>query len=317
MSDTAATLTDVTMRYREHTALDGVTTGFATDGITGLLGRNGAGKTTLMQLLTGHRVPTSGTVRVLGADPHEDDAVLRQICFVKESQRYPDHFRVRDALSAAATLFPNWDEDLARSLVTDFGLPPRRPVKKLSRGMVSAVGITIGLASRAPLTLFDEPYLGLDAVARQLFYDRLIADYAENPRTVILSTHLIEEISGLLEHVLLIDAGRVLLDDDADDLRSAALTMTGRADAVAALGRHHEVLTTEILGGSSRAVVRLRGPVDTGDLAAAGLSAERTPLQQLVVALSSRNAATRPQAPAVVADGPSSDDDHSFEGATR
>jgi len=311
----AATLTDVTMRYREHTALDGVTTSFATDGITGLLGRNGAGKTTLMQLLTGHRVPTSGSVRVLGADPYEDDAVLQRVCFVKESQRYPDNFRVRDALSAAATLFPGWDEDLAQSLVADFDLPPRRLVKKLSRGMVSAVGITIGLASRAPLTLFDEPYLGLDAVARQLFYDRLIADYAENPRTIVLSTHLIEEISGLLEHVLLIDHGRILLDDDAEDLRASALTVTGRADAVAALGREHEVLTTESLGGSSRAIVRLRGPVDREDLAAAGLTADPTPLQQLVVALSSRSPAASPGTAARSDD--STSDDHSFEEATR
>ncbi|MGY1783272.1 ATP-binding cassette domain-containing protein [Geodermatophilus sp. SYSU D01036] len=156
MGDAAATLSDVTMRYREHTALDGVTTGFATDGITGLLGRNGAGKTALVQLLTGHRVPTRGSVRVLGADPHEDDAVLQQVCFLEESQRYPDDFRVRDALSAAASLFPTWDEDPARSLVAAFGLPPRRLVEKLSRGMVSAVGITIDLAPRAPLTLFDE-----------------------------------------------------------------------------------------------------------------------------------------------------------------
>jgi ABC-2 type transport system ATP-binding protein len=311
----AATLTDVSMRYREHTALDGVTTSFATDGITGLLGRNGAGKTTLMQLLTGHRVPTSGSVRVLGADPYENDAVLRQVCFVKESQRYPDQFRVRDALAAAASVFPGWDEDLARSLVADFDLPARRSVRKLSRGMVSAVGITIGLASRAPLTLFDEPYLGLDAVARQLFYDRLIADYAENPRTIVLSTHLIEEISGLLEHVLLIDGGRVVLDDDADGLRASALTVTGRTDAVAALGREHEVLTTESLGGSSRAIVRLRRPVDREDLAAAGLTAEPTPLQQLVVALSSRSApaSRRAEAPA----GRPSDDDHAFQEATR
>ncbi|MGR7024772.1 ABC transporter ATP-binding protein [Geodermatophilus sp. URMC 62] len=283
----AATLTDVTVHFREHTALDGVTASIERDGITGLLGRNGAGKTTLLQLLTGHRVPTRGQVRVFGAAPYENDDVLRRVCFVKEGQRYPDHFRVRDALAAAATLFPGWDEDLARSLVADFDLPPRRPVKKLSRGMVSAVGITIGLASRAPVTLFDEPYLGLDAVARQLFYDRLLADYAENPRTVVLSTHLIEEISGLLEHVLLLDAGRVLLDDDADGLRATALTVTGPADPVAALAQEHELLSTDTLGGSSRAIVRLRRPVDPTDLPV-GLTAERTPLQQLVVALTTR-----------------------------
>ncbi|NEM05728.1 ABC transporter ATP-binding protein [Geodermatophilus normandii] len=310
-TDVAATVTDVTMRYREHTALDGVTTSFATDGITGLLGRNGAGKTTLMQLLTGHRVPTRGRVQVLGADPYENDAVLQRICFVKEGQRYPDHFRVRDALSAAATLFPSWDEDLARSLVADFQLPARRQVNKLSRGMVSAVGITIGLASRAPVTLFDEPYLGLDAVAREMFYDRLIADYAENPRTIVLSTHLIEEISGLLEHVLLIDSGRVLLDSAAEDLRASAMTVTGRADRVAALGREHEVLSTETLAGSSRAVVRLSRPLDDGDLEARGLTGEPTPLQQLVVSLS-RHTAT-PSAPARTPDSRSAD----FEEVTR
>ena len=292
----AATLTDVTVRFREHTALDGVSATIERDGITGLLGRNGAGKTTLMQLLTGHRVPTSGRVQVFGADPYEDDAVLSRTCFVKEGQRYPEHFRVRDVLAAAATLFPAWDEDLARSLVADFDLPARRRVTKLSRGMVSAGGITVGLASRAPLTLFDEPYLGLDAVARQLFYDRLIADYAEHPRTVVLSTHLIEEISSLLEHVLLLDAGRVLLDADADGLRAAAVTVTGPADRVAALGAEHEVLSSETLAGSGRAVVRLLTPLDDGDLAARGLTAEPTPLQQLVVTLS-RHQGSRTDAP--------------------
>jgi ABC-2 type transport system ATP-binding protein len=309
----AATLTDVTMRYREHTALDAVTTAFATDTITGLLGRNGAGKTTLMQLLAGHRVPTRGRVEVLGADPYEHDAVLQRICFVKEGQRYPDHFRVRDALAAAATLFPSWDEDLARSLVADFDLPDRRPVVKLSRGMVSAVGITIGLASRAPVTFFDEPYLGLDAVARQIFYDRLIADYAEEPRTIVLSTHLIEEISGVLEHVVLLDAGRVLLDSDVDALRASAVTVTGPADRVTALGRDHEVLSTETLAGSGRAVVRLHSPLDDDDLAARGLTAESTPLQQLVVALSTRSAAD----PAAATSPRTARRSTDFEGATR
>jgi ABC-2 type transport system ATP-binding protein len=285
-----ATVRDVSMRFREHTALDGITTAIEQDSITGLLGRNGAGKTTLMQLLTGHRVPTRGRIEVFGARPYENDAVLGRICFIKEGQRYPDHFRVRDALQAAAMLFPRWDGDLAQSLVGDFDLPAKRPIKKLSRGMNSAVGIIIGLASRAPLTLFDEPYLGLDAVARQLFYDRLLADYAENPRTVVLSTHLIEEIASLLERVLLIDRGRVLLDADAESLRGTALTVTGPRDKVAAFGGRHELLHTESLGGHSRAVVRLREGTRGDDAAAAGLSWEATNLQQLVVAMSLRTA---------------------------
>src|SRR3954452_9764125 len=119
--------------------------------------------------------------------------------------------------------------------------------------MNSAVGIIIGLASRAPVTLFDEPYLGLDAVARQLFYDRLLADYAQHPRTVVLSTHLIEEIADLLERVLLIDRGRVLLDGADEPLRDSPLTVMGLPDKVHSFARQHELLHTESLGGHSRA----------------------------------------------------------------
>ncbi|MEI4272903.1 ABC transporter ATP-binding protein [Klenkia sp. LSe6-5] len=282
----AATLDDVTVRFRGQTAVDGVSTELRTDCITGLLGRNGAGKTTLMQLLTGHRVPTAGRVRVFGADPYENDAVLSRVCFVKESQRYPDHFRVCDVLSSAAMLFPDWDEDVARSVVADFDLPRRRAVKKLSRGMTSMVGIAVGLASRAPLTFFDEPYLGLDAVARQLFYDRLIADYAEQPRTVVLSTHLIEEIGDLLEHVLLVDRGRVLLDEDAEALRGRALTVSGPTAPVDTFATGRRVLRSEAVGAYTRAVVETPSADARATAVAAGLSCERTSLQQLVVALS-------------------------------
>jgi len=282
------------MRFAGHTALDGVSATVTTDAITGLLGRNGAGKTTLMQLLTGHRVPTSGRVRVFGQDPYENDDVLQRTCFVREGQRYPDHFRVRDAVECAARLYPGWDADLAASLLSDFELPRNRAVKKLSRGMVSAVGIVIGLCSRAPLTLFDEPYLGLDAVARQLFYDRLTADYAEHPRTIVLSTHLIEEIGDLLEDVLLIDRGSIVLAADADTLRASALTVSGAADQVQRFTHGREVLHTERLGMHARAVVRTTEPGGRHAATALGLTAEPTPLQQLVVAVSLAAAGSTP-----------------------
>jgi ABC-2 type transport system ATP-binding protein len=293
-SEAAATVRDLTMRFGEHTALDGVTTNVQKDSITGLLGRNGAGKTTLMQVLTGHRVPTGGTVEVFGANPYEHDEVLRDICFIKESQRYPDNFRIVDALKAAELLYAGWDAPLADALMADFDLPARRPIKKLSRGMTSAVGIVIGLASRAPVTLFDEPYLGLDAVARQLFYDHLIDDYGQHPRTVVLSTHLIEEVSGLLERVLLLDSGKVVLDTDAESLRDSAVTVTGPADRVQSFARQHEVLHTESLAGHSRAVVRIHGAADRQAAAALRLHIEPTSLQQLVVAMSLQTGAARP-----------------------
>ena len=126
--------------------------------------------------------------------PYENARVLSRMCFVRESQKYPDDAKPAHAFRSARLFFPNWDEAFAERLIADFQLPVDRRIKKLSRGQLSAVGVIIGLASRAEITFFDEPYLGLDAVARQIFYDRLLADYAEHPRTVILSSHLIDEV---------------------------------------------------------------------------------------------------------------------------
>ena len=119
--------------------------------------------------------------------------------------------------------------------------------------MISALGVIIGLAARAPLTFFDEPYLGLDAVARQLFYDRLLADYAEHPRTVVLSTHLIDEVGDLIEHVLLLDRGRLVLDEDAEELRGQVVTATGPAEAVDGFAAGRRSCTAS----SSAALVRV------------------------------------------------------------
>ena len=107
---------------------------------------------------------------------------------------------------------------LAEQLRADFELPSDRRVGRLSRGMRSALGIVLGLAARAEVTMFDEPYAGLDAVARQKFYDCLLADYTEHPRTVLLSTHLIDEVAGLLQRVLVIDRGLIVLDASTDEL---------------------------------------------------------------------------------------------------
>jgi len=213
--------TNLSRRYRDQAALEDVSLTVEPGTVTGLLGRNGAGKTTLMRIVTGLEFPSSGAIRVFGEAPAENESVLRRMVFVREDQAYPD-LRVTHVIQVASWFYPNWNQDLARQLLADFGLPLQRRIRKLSRGMRSAVGIVIGLAARAELTLFDEPYAGLDAVARQLFYDRLLADFAEHPRTVVLSTHLIDEVADLLEHVVMLDRGRVVLDAPADDVRGTA-----------------------------------------------------------------------------------------------
>jgi ABC-2 type transport system ATP-binding protein len=202
-------MTGLTRRYQGQLALDDVTLDIEGASITGLLGRNGAGKSTLMRIIGAQEFASAGSVRVLGASPVENDAVLRRMVLVREDQAFPD-FKVRHALRVASWFYPNWSAALAEALVAEFALPANRAIKKLSRGMRSALGIVIGLAARAEVTLFDEPYAGLDPVARQVFYDRLLADYAEHPRTVLLSTHLIDEVAGLLERVVIIDHGRIV-----------------------------------------------------------------------------------------------------------
>jgi ABC-2 type transport system ATP-binding protein len=180
-------LADVSRRYHSHVAVDRVSCDLDGPSITGLLGRNGAGKINLLRLLADQELPSAGQVRVLGGDPARDATVARQLVLVREDQAFPD-FKVHDALRAVSLFHPHWDRELADTLLGEFDLPPRRPIKHLSRGMRSALGIVLGLAARAPVTLFDEPYSGMDATARRLFYDRLLAQYTEHPRTFVLST---------------------------------------------------------------------------------------------------------------------------------
>ncbi|MFC9252220.1 ABC transporter ATP-binding protein [Amycolatopsis thailandensis] len=282
MTPTIST-TGLTRRYGDHLALGDVSVDIQEGKITGLLGRNGAGKSTFLRIITAQEFASAGSVRVFGENPVENERVLRRLVLVREDQQFPD-FKVRHALAAASWFYPNWDAELADTLLRDFDLPLKRPVKKLSRGMRSALSITIGLAARAELTLLDEPYAGLDAVARQLFYDRLLDDYSAHPRTVLLSTHLIDEVADLLEHVVMIDKGRVVLDAAADDLRGSAATVSGPAIAVDDSVSGRRVLHRRKIG--SRASVTVADALDAAAKARAQalhLKLEPLSLQQLMV----------------------------------
>lgn len=280
----------VTRRYKDTIALDNVTLNFEKDKIHGLLGRNGAGKTTLMSVMTAQDWPSEGEIRVFGQTPHENEQVLPDICFVREDQRYPEDALAKHAFAAARDAFENWDEEFERQLIEDFRVPLKTPIKKMSRGQKSAVGVIIGLASRAPLTVFDEPYMGLDAVARQLFYDRLLKDFTENPRTIVVSSHLIDEISYLLEHVVVIDQGKILVDESAEDLTGRAVTLVGHYDAVKQVVGDRQVLDHEelgrivrvtVLGGLNEEEQQLVGQLDLDVLPVS--------LQQLIVHMTRNN----------------------------
>ncbi len=259
------------------------------DSIVGLLGRNGAGKTTALSLLAGQEAASAGDVSVLGRDPFEDAITAARLCFARENQKYPESFRPAHVLKSAPWFFEHWDQGFAERLVRMFRLPVETKIGKLSRGQLSAVAIVVGLASRAPLTFFDEPYLGLDATARQLFYDVMLQDYAEHPRTIVMSTHLIDEAADLLEKVLVIDDGRILMDADADTARSAAFSLSGPAAAVRTVSAGWVILHERRIGGLASVTLAGR-PDDALRVAADEYRLEIGPvgLQDLVAALGSR-----------------------------
>ncbi|HEY0690930.1 MAG TPA: ABC transporter ATP-binding protein [Kribbella sp.] len=283
---------DLTVRFGEAPALDGLDLRLAPGKIHGLLGRNGSGKSTLAAVLAGFRRPSGGSVLIQGGDlgaarePYEDAVVTSRICLIRESGDLVDSSSVRHVLGLARNLRPYWDENLAGELLDKFEVPERKKVQKLSRGKKSALGVVLGLASRAPLTIFDESYLGMDVPSRNIFYDALLADYAEVPRTIVLSTHLVSEVSALLEEVVILDRGRLVTQAPVDSLRGRGASIVGPAAAVDGLTAGLAVLAEQKLGGTKSTTVL--GDLDDGLLAKArdaGLEIGPVGLQELFVHL--------------------------------
>ncbi|UOQ59111.1 ABC transporter ATP-binding protein [Leucobacter rhizosphaerae] len=302
MTQIAIETRGLTRRYRGATALDDVTVQIHANTITGLLGRNGAGKTTFMSLVTAQDRPSSGTVHVNGRQPFERGDIIDQMCFLRDNQRYPDDYKLKHAIRAASIFYPNWDQATADRLIAAFRIPAKPIVKKFSRGQLSALGIVLGLASRSPITFFDEPYLGLDATARAIFYDELLRDYAEHPRTIILSTHLIDEMDRLLERVIVIDQGRVVRHDDVDAMRGSAFQVAGKAAEIDRFVQGRSVLSRRSIGGLGTAVIgEAPTPEDRAAAEADGLEISAVSLQDLVAAYGLGDAVTEDTG----SDGPS------------
>jgi ABC-2 type transport system ATP-binding protein len=244
------------LRYGDITALDKVSFTLTGGKIYGLLGRNGSGKTSLLSVLAGYRRLSGGTVTIGGQPVFENAEVTGQVCLVRGSgDAAPTGHKVADVLTYARYLRPSWDSDYAAELTELFSLPLDKKVGSLSHGRLSALGIVIGLASRTPLTMLDESSLGLDAPTRYKFYDALLAEAMAHPRTIILSTHLIEEVSALFEDVLILDDGKLVLHEEAETLRAAGCAVTGDAETVDRFVDGRRVLGEKRLGRTKSAMV--------------------------------------------------------------
>ena len=281
----AIDIRSVTRSYGSTRALDNASFSVPEGSICGLLGRNGAGKTTVMSIIAGQDRPSSGEAQVLGHTPFEHAPTLTRISYVRDNQRYPDDYRLHHVLRIAPAFAPFWDPDVAAELVDGFRIPARTAIKKFSRGQLSSVAIVLGLASRAPVTLFDEPYLGLDVSSRALFYRVLLQDLAEHPRTVLLSTHLIEESESLFDRVVILDRGKVVVDADRDDARDLAVTISGIDDVVDLVATGRRVFQTHAIGGLKSVTVAGSVDADLRERAdRAGVKVAPASLQDLVAA---------------------------------
>lgn len=275
---------------KKHVLRD-ITVDFAPDRVHGLLGANGVGKTTLMSVILNHTFRSSGEVLIDGEDPRENARLLERTCFVHEDQKFHDDDTPASLLRILPTFYPAWDTDLAERLAPRFKLPMSTRTTKLSRGQRSALAIVISLAARAPYTFMDEPYLGLDPGHRALFYEEFARAMAEHPRTVILSTHLIDEVSDLLENVVMIEDGRVTVDADIDDARDRAFVLRGLEPVVRDVVGARRVLREYRLGNILSVTVDGTATAEDRRRAdAANVSLEPVTLQELVAARGMRGA---------------------------
>jgi ABC-2 type transport system ATP-binding protein len=207
-------------------------------------------------VLAGFRRPSGGSVRIDGQPVFENPRITRQMCLIRETGDTGDRDdRVRYALWTAARLRPGWDADYADALVDRFQIPRQKKLRELSLGQQSALGMTFGLATRAPVTLFDESHLGMDAPSRATFSDELLADFMAHPRTIVISTHLIDELSPLFEQVVIVDQGRLVLQDETEALRARGADVTGPAEAVDRFVAGRTVLRERQLGRTKSAMV--------------------------------------------------------------
>ena len=246
---------NLTVKYRNQTALKDITFTLNENKIYGLLGRNGAGKTTLLSLLASFRESTSGSVAIDGENPFENAKMMQHVNFVYNKDYKDETENLKSTLEDINRYRPYFDLKFANHLIQKFKLPTDKPLKQLSKGMQSAVNVTIGLASRAPITIFDEAYNGMDAPTREIFYRELIEDQSEHPRIIIVSTHLVSEMDYLFDEVLILDKGRLVLQEDFETLVSKGASITGPAEVVDSFVQSMKQLNTKQLGNTKSVMV--------------------------------------------------------------
>lgn len=247
----AVETTQLVKNFGKQRAIDQLNLEVTEDTITGLIGRNGAGKTTLLKLIAGFCKPTAGQITVLGDKPFNSLAVSSNMIFVDDDMAFPKSMRISELLAEMRRFYINFDGALADRLLDYFGIDKTKHCHRLSKGMRSTFYAVMGIAARAPLTIFDEPTTGMDAAVRKDFYRVLLKEYIAWPRTILLSSHLLGELSELLEDIILIDSGRLVEKFTADEAETYAVGLQGPETAVQQVVGSRQVLYREVLAADA------------------------------------------------------------------
>lgn len=275
-------LRGVSKRFKDVTALDNVTLNFEENKIYGLLGRNGAGKSTMLNIISNRLFADEGEVLMDGKPVAENDNAQGKIFLISEKTLYPEKMKVKDAFKWTKEFYTDFDMDKAYSLAEEFGLSDKKKMDSLSTGYETIFKIILALCVNVPYVFFDEPVLGLDANHRELFYRHLITKYSEDPFTAVISTHLIEEVSNVIEEIVIIKNGRIIYNETRDGLLGKGYTVSGSAGRVDSYIKGREVIGTDSLGGLKTAY--LLGKPDRSSLPE-GLELTGMDLQKLFIQL--------------------------------
>ena len=230
---------DLRKAYRNTLALDGARFDIGAGRIVGLIGPNGAGKTTALKAMLG-LTPFDGELRVLGKDPRtQRDALMNDVCFIADVAVLPRWIRVKEAIDFVAGVHPRFDRERCERFLANTQLKPRQRVRELSKGMIVQLHLALVMAIDARLLVLDEPTLGLDILYRKQFYQRLLEDYFDEQKTIIITTHQVEEVEHILTDVMFIRAGKVVLESPMDAVGERfveVLVDAERADDARSLG---------------------------------------------------------------------------------
>lgn len=239
---------DLTKKYGAQVALDRANFTVETGRIVGLIGPNGAGKTSALRAILG-LTAYEGHLQVLGREPFRDrTALMHDACFIADVAVLPGWLRVDHAIDFVAGVHPRFRRDRAAALLAKTDITGRRRMRELSKGMKTRVHLALTMAIDAKLLVLDEPTLGLDILARRAFYDALVNDYMDETRTILITTHQVEEVENLLTDVLFIDKGRIVLASSLEDIATRYAAVAVGADRIDAARAEKPFYERRMLG---------------------------------------------------------------------